>query len=324
MDYFTSIYNIDPDEAISLSNKFCDSNDFVENLISRDFSEEMIPLFIYLLKILDKDKDKRTILKKWIFTHLTDFNKKVWKVSLQKRDNLYLFLKELTLEEGHFLGLEYADALLDSIKDYPSGFSKKGDLLKFFNIIDAPYKKDISQNLRQYLTYSDNSITLILDELASELFSESVALTEEYINQLVNGGFSKIVDRSDEAELESLIKVLSLRSDIVSNCNFDYWNTFIDRLEKRYEDTEDGTELQTIYFKLKELSTNLTEKLKYKGLKWTGLRILQRVFKSTSSRIPRNYLYELFWPTKRICIKCRLRGNAVLIVTLVLTESSNL
>ncbi|WP_282939912.1 P-loop NTPase fold protein [Paenibacillus sp. RC67] len=269
---FKIIYNLFPTESIKMAEKYTEDNNFVELLLTDELKEELVPL--YLKVLTEFPVTQREKLLEWIFDKLSEWNKETWKEHFSERGNIYELSQNLVKlpDNRYTLGVDYADMYVDMIIEngYKENFIMQGELLNFFTIIHSNYKSSVTQKLRQLITYSDNPVLIILHELSSELFSDKVMLTEEYINQLVNNGFYKIVERKDASEIHGITKVLKLRPDILKACERDFWNTFIDRLTKRQEELEEESPLYKALSELINLSNNISKSLKLQGAAGTN------------------------------------------------------
>ncbi|MRN56938.1 P-loop NTPase fold protein [Paenibacillus monticola] len=237
--YYHLMDKVSIDEIHDILLQFLSQDEFINTLINSDFIAENVGLYRKVILIIEGNS--RKIVLNWITTNLKKLSKEFWERAFTEKNSFYnFFIEFVDLFSNFALGVDYADLLymlvIDKLDEY------KDDIIKLFSVVDNSHKESIILKIRSHINQTDNSVKDILNLLSVVIFEHVTEMSKDYINELINVGFTKILQRKDIEEIVQMANLFKMKPELRKQGDPGIWNTFVDRV-KSYRDSNDENKL---------------------------------------------------------------------------------
>ncbi|ASA24272.1 P-loop NTPase fold protein [Paenibacillus donghaensis] len=223
---------------------FVGQDEFINSLITSNFMPENSGL--YRKVILMVEDISRNIVFDWIATNLKKLSNEFWRITLTEKDSFYDFFTDfINLHSNFTLGVDYADLIYMLVTDKLDEY--KDDIIKLFSVVDDSHKESVILKIRRHINQSDNSVKDILKVFHGVIFEHVTEISKDYINELINVGFTKILQREDTKEIVEMANLFKMKPEIYKQGDPGIWNTFVDRVQNYQDINEENKVLQEAY-----------------------------------------------------------------------------
>ena len=260
--FYNSLESVEKDESSTndyqtLIERYIKEANLLNVIKIREFDIDLWSLYLAILKSKEVDAEMIEYFK----NGLNEITKEQWQEEINNEsENAYFLIIGMVKKDfSPKLKTPFLDLLKSKIdliledKTIETLISSNWNIL--INALDQDHKKILLENVRYKLNNTNKDFSKVLYLFGDELFNENIF--KPNIDDVVNEGFSKIIDRKNAKELEWLINLFQVSQNMLENCDSSSISVFKEKIINSIKATTNDNVINSLFKNLAKL-VNIT------------------------------------------------------------------